>query len=403
MNEYDIMPEGVQSLDERLMESLRPMAASLPESGIMTLVNYGSEKPDLIQFWAGEGDVPTPDFIQQAAIDSLKAGHTFYTYQRGIPPLRQAVAEYLRRHFDVGIDMERVIITGSGMQALMQAIQATAGSGDEVVVVAPVWPNIFAAIQMQDAVPIPVNLAWEAGAWRLDLDQLFDACGPRTSALFINTPGNPTGWIMEPEDMKRVRDFARARDLWIIADEVYSQFVYDRLRVTSFLEVMAPEDRLIVTNTFSKNWSMTGWRVGWVVVPQCLAISQVFENLVQYNTSGVPEFLQHGCIAALNAGDDYVRRLVEQCRQGRDMVCERLGELPQIRLSPPQGAFYLFFQVDGEPDSVAFAKRMVDRANVGLAPGSAFGPGGEGYVRLCYAASHETLRQGVDRLVDALT
>ncbi len=402
MDDYDIMPTGAQSLDERFMESLRPMAANLPESGIMTLVNYGIEKPGLIGFWAGEGDVPTPDFIRQAASNSLNAGHTYYTYQRGIPPLRQAVADYLQRHFDVGIDAERVIITGSGMQALMQTTQAIAGPGDEVVVVAPVWPNIFAAIQMQDAVPKPVNLTWEAGAWRLDLDQLFDACGPRTRALFINTPGNPTGWIMEPEDMVRVRDFARARGLWIIADEVYSQFVYDRLRVTSFLEVMTPEDRLIVTNTFSKNWSMTGWRVGWVVMPQSQAMTKVFENLVQYNTSGVPEFLQNGCIAALNDGDDYVRQLVAQCRQGRDMVCERLGELPQVRLSPPQGAFYLFFQVDGEADSVAFAKRMVDEANVGLAPGSAFGPGGEGYVRLCYAASHETLRQGVDRLVAAL-
>ncbi len=402
MDDYDIVPTGARTLDERLTESLRPMAASLPESGIMTLVNYGVEKPGLIEFWAGEGDVPTPDFIRRAAVNSLNAGHTFYTYQRGIPPLRQAVADYLQRHFEVGIDAERVIITGSGMQALMQAIQAIAGPGDEVVVVGPVWPNIFAAIQMQDAEPKPVNLIWEAGTWRLDLDQLFDACGPRTRALFINTPGNPTGWIMEPEDMVRVRDFARARGLWVIADEVYSQFVYDRLRVTSFLEVMAPEDRLIVTNTFSKNWSMTGWRVGWVVVPQSQAMTQVFENLVQYNTSGVPEFLQHGCMAALNEGDDYVRQLVAQCRQGRDLVCERLGELPQVHLSPPQGAFYLFFQVEGERDSVAFAKRMVDEANVGLAPGSAFGPGGEGYVRLCYAASHETLLKGVDRLVTTL-
>ncbi len=402
MDDYDIAPSGNQTLDELLLESLRPMAAKLPESGIITVVNYGLEKPDLVQFWAGEGDVPTPHFIMQAAIDSLHAGHTFYTYQRGIPPLRQAVANYLGRHFEVEIDMERVIITGSGMQALTLTMQAVAGPGDEVVVVAPVWPNIFAAVQMRDAVPQPVNLTWRDGAWRLDLDQLFDTCGPRTRALFINTPGNPTGWIMEPEDMLRVRDFARTRGLWIIADEVYSQFVYDRLRVTSFLEVMEPEDRLIVTHTFSKNWSMTGWRVGWVVIPQSEAVAQVFENLVQYNTSGVPEFLQRGCIAALNDGDGYVKQLVEQCRRGRDLVCEQLASLPNVRLAPPQGAFYLFFQVDGEQDSLAFAKRMVDEANVGLAPGSAFGPGGEGYLRLCYAASHETLQKGVERLVAAL-
>ena len=387
-----------EELDARLMSTIRPMTATLPESGIMAVVNYGSEKPDLVPFWAGEGDVPTPDFISEAAIAALRQGQTFYTYQRGIPPLRQAVAAYLQRHFEVDVGAERVIVTGSGMQALLQTVQALVGPGDEVVVVSPVWPNIFAAILMQDAVPRAVTLTCEPEAWRLDLDRLFDACGPKTRALFINTPGNPTGWVMDPDDMIRVRDFARARGLWIIADEVYSQFVYDRPRVTSFLELMQPEERLIVTNTFSKNWSMTGWRIGWVVIPQSKALGQVYENLVQYSTSGVPEFLQQGCLAALNHGDAYLAGLVEQCRQGRDLVCEQLAVLPRIRLVRPQGAFYAFFQIEGEHDSMACAKRLVDAANVGLAPGSAFGPGGEGFLRLCFAASHATLQTGVERL-----
>jgi aspartate/methionine/tyrosine aminotransferase len=208
---------------------------------------------------------------------------------------------------------------------------------------------------------------------------------------------------MDPEDMIRVRDFARQRGLWIIADEVYSQFVYDRRRATSFLELMEPGEKLIVTNTFSKNWSMTGWRIGWIVIPRSRALAQVCENLVQYNTSGVPEFLQYGCLKAMNDGDDYVKSMVERCRQGRDIVCEHLAAVPQVRLVPPEGAFYLFFQVDGERDSLALAKRMVDAANVGLAPGSAFGPGGEGFMRICFAASHGTLRTGVERLVATLT
>jgi aspartate/methionine/tyrosine aminotransferase len=378
------------------------MAATLPESGIMAVVNYGDEKPDVIPLWAGEGDEPTPAFICDAAIAALRDGQTFYTYQRGLPPLRQAVADYVRRHFQADVGAERVIITGSGMQAIQLTVQALVGPGDEVVVVSPVWPNIFAAIHMQDAVARAVTLECEADAWRLDLDRLFAACGPKTRALFINTPANPTGWIMEPEDMIRVRDFARARGLWIIADEVYAQFVYDRPRVTSFLEIMAPEERLIVTNTFSKNWSMTGWRLGWVVIPRSKALGQVFENLVQYNTSGVPAFLQHGCLAALNDGDAYLKRLVERCRQARDSVCERLAELSRVRLVRPQGAFYLFFGVVGEPDSMALAKRLVDTANVGLAPGSAFGAGGEGFLRLCFAASHETLHTAMERLVTAL-
>ncbi len=394
---------SAEQLDAHLLSTIRPMAASLPESGIMAVVNYGGEKSGLIPLWAGEGDLPTPNFISEAAIQALREGRTFYTYQRGIPPLRQAVADYLRRHFHTDVDPERVIITGSGMQEIMQTVQALVGPGDEVVAVSPVWPNIFAAVRMQDAVVRTVTLTCEANAWHLDLDRLFDACGPKTKALFINTPGNPTGWIMDTDDMIRVRDFARQHGLWIIADEVYAQFVYDRPRVTSFLELMAPEEKLIITNTFSKNWSMTGWRVGWVVTPRSKALGQVFENLVQYNTSGVAEFLQHGCLKAISDGDAYLQRMVERCQQGRDIVCERLSEVPEVQLIPPQGTFYLFFRMEGESDSMAFAKRLVDEANVGLAPGSAFGPGGEGFIRLCYACSHDTLRTGMDRLVSALT
>jgi aspartate/methionine/tyrosine aminotransferase len=385
------------------LTALRPMAAELPESGIVKVINYGRERPGLIPFWAGEGDLPTPDFISEAAIRALREGHTFYTYQRGIPPLRQAIADYLQRHFAVVVDAERVIVTGSGMQAILLTMQALLGPGDEIVVISPVWPNIFAAIQMQGAIAKPAILKPCTDEWRLDLERLFAACGPKTRALFINTPNNPTGWVMSQADMLRVRDFARERDLWIVADEVYGQFVYDRPRVTSFLELMEPEEKLIVTNTFSKNWSMTGWRVGWVVIPSSEAFAQVYENLVQYNTSGSPAFLQYGCLTAISKGDEYVRNLVERCRQGRDLVCAYLSELPNVRLIRPCGAFYLFFQVEGEADSTAFALHMVDKANVGLAPGAAFGPGGEGFMRLCFAASHATLRTGVERLVAALT
>jgi aspartate/methionine/tyrosine aminotransferase len=378
------------------------MAASLPESGIVKVMNYGRAKPGLIPFWAGEGDLPTPDFISEAAVRALREGHTFYTYQRGIPPLRQAIADYLKRHFEVAVEAERVIVTGSGMQAILMTIEALVGPGDEVVVISPVWPNIFAAIQMQGAITKAVPLQQCEEEWRLDHERLFAACGPNTRVLFINTPNNPTGWVMSSADMLQVRDFARERGLWIVADEVYGQFVYDRPRATSFLEIMEPEEKLIVTNTFSKNWSMTGWRVGWVVIPRSEAVAQVYENLVQYNTSGVPAFLQYGCVTAITEGDQYLRNLVERCRQGREIVCDGLSELSNVHLIRPQGAFYLFFQVQGEDDSSAFAFRMVDKANVGLAPGIAFGPGGEAFMRICFAASHASLRTGVERLAAAL-
>ena len=389
------------------LQAIRPMAASLPESGIIEVVNYGRERPGLIPFWAGEGDLPTPDFICDAAIDALRAGHTFYTYQRGIPELRQAVADYLQRHFAVAVGAERIIIVASGMQGIVETMQAVAGPGDEVVVISPVWPNIYAAIQMQEATAKSVILQADTdnNCWRLDLDQLFDSCNSKTKAIFINTPGNPTGWLMTEADMLAVRDFARQHGIWIIADEVYSQFVYNHHRptATSFLEVTGPDDRLIVTNTFSKNWSMTGWRIGWVVIPQAEVLGQVYENLVQYTTSGVPAFLQHGCVTALNDGDDYIKQLVERCQQGRDIVCTGLTQVPSVSFVHPQSAFYLFFQVANQPDSMALAKHLVDKANVGLSPGVAFGPGGKKFMRICFAASHEMLREGVERLANALS
>ena len=384
------------------LKEIRSMAAGLENSGIVDVFNYGRNRPGLVPFWVGESDLPTPAFISDAAIEALQAGHTFYTYQRGIPQLRQAVADYLGRAFATNIDPERIIITGSGMQGLVETMQLLVGPGDNVVVVAPVWPNIMAAAEMQDASVKPVTLDFTDGVWQLDLERLFAAVGPRTSAIFINSPGNPTGWLLSRDDMIAVRDFCRERDLWIIADEVYNRFVYDQPRGFSFLEIMQPDEKLIVTNTFSKNWLMTGWRVGWVVIPNAPVLGQIYENLVQYNTSGVATFLQYGCIAALEQGDGLVREMVERCRVGRDIVCTALAELPRVEFARPDGAFYVFFRVTGEHDCVAFAKRMVDEANVGLAPGSAFGAGGRGFQRLCFASSHTTLQTGVERLAAAI-
>jgi len=387
-------------LDDYLRDSIGEAAATLPESGIIEVVNYGREREGLVPFWVGEGDVPTPTFICEAAIEALRAGETYYTYQRGIPSLREAIARYHQRHFNIDLDPERVIVTASAMQAMMETMQTLVSAGDEVIVISPVWPNIYACIHMQQAVARSVPLDVDGNEWRLDLEMLFDACNEKTKAIYINTPGNPTGWVMSKDDMLALRDFARERGLWIVADEVYGKFVYDDIGAPSFLEIMQPDERLIVTNSFSKNWAMTGWRVGWVVIPK--GLGQVYENLVQYNTSGVASFLQSGCVVAIDEGDEFIQQQVTRCQTNRDYVCERLQSSPNVRLIKPQGAFYLFFRVDGEPDSVNLAKWLVDDANVGLAPGTAFGAGGEGYVRLCFAPSPETLRTGVERMVEAL-
>jgi aspartate/methionine/tyrosine aminotransferase len=234
----------------------------------------------------------------------------------------------------------------------------------------------------------------------LDLDRLFDACGPRTKLIFINSPGNPTGWTMGTDDMRRVMEFARQRGLWDMSDEVYSRMVYDGSRSPSFLDVSEPDDRLLVINSFSKNWAMSGWRLGWVVAPA--SFGPVYDKMVQFNNSGVPGFIQKAGIAALEQGDGFLADMVERCRIGRDIVCGALGELPRVKVHRPDAAFYAFFSVEGAPDSLALAKRVVDEATIGLAPGAAFGAGGEGYLRLCFASSPERLKIAMERLAPVL-
>jgi aspartate/methionine/tyrosine aminotransferase len=383
-----------------LIDAIQPNIAALPESGIVELVNYAREQEGLIPLWVGEGDLPTPAFIADAAVDALRGGQTFYTYQRGIPPLREAVGNYLSRTYDTTVDPERVFITVGGMQAIKQTIQMLIGPGDEIVMPSPVWPNIFVAAQIMGGAVKPVTLTFGNDGWTLDIEKLFDACTERTKAIFVNTPGNPTGWMMSPENMIALRDFARKRGIWLIADEVYGRLTYEVDHAPSFLEITEPDERVVVVNTFSKNWAMTGWRMGWVVASK--ELGQVYENLIQYNTSGVPTFLQFGALAAMNDGEPFLAEMRERCRAGREIVCDAFDQLPRVRFARPPGTFYLFFKVDGEPDSRALAFKLADQANVGLAPGSAFGEGGDPYLRLCFCMSADKLSEAMDRLSGVL-
>lgn len=383
-----------------MLGRIRQDIATLPESGIVEVVNYGRGKEGLIPLWAGEGDLPTPDFISAAAKQSLDEGETFYTWQRGIPELREALADYHQRIYGGERSDENFYVTGSGMQAIMSAVQCVVGAGDEVLALTPAWPNIFGAVQVAGATTVGVPMQSGEGGWSADLDALFAKRTARTRALFINSPGNPTGVTLSQDQLVAIRDFARAHDLWIIADEVYGRFSFDQAVAPSFLEIMEPEEKLLVVNTFSKNWAMTGWRIGWIVAPQSLG--DVMENLVQYNTSGVPVFSQRGAVAALEEGEEFLAMQVAQVRAVRDLVCTEMATWSRVGAAPPQGAFYLFFSVEGEKDSRSLALRLIDETNVGLAPGGAFGPGGEGCLRLCLAGSPDRFKQALERLQPVL-
>jgi aspartate/methionine/tyrosine aminotransferase len=379
-----------------LLEDLRSHARNAPESGIVAVANYGRGRPGLIPLWVGEGDLPTPPFITDAANRALSAGETFYTWQRGMPELRQALARYHARHFDRPFAEEEFLVTGGGMQAIQLALQATTGAGDEIVYLSPAWPNCAAAAGIAGATPIAVPLGHSDNGWFCDVDKVEAAITPRTTAIFVNSPSNPTGWTADRQTLKAILDLARRHHLWIIADEIYALFFYGGRRAPSFMDIAEAEDRIVYVNTFSKNWAMTGWRMGWLRVHPSL--QQTFENLIQYSTSGVAQFMQRGGVAALDHGDSFLASQIERARQARDLVCAILATASRARISRPQGTFYLFFSIDGVEDSRRGACDIVDEANVGLAPGTAFGLGGEAFFRLCFQRDLHQLEEAATRL-----
>jgi aspartate/methionine/tyrosine aminotransferase len=381
-----------------LIEALRSEARLAPVSGIEAVANYGRERPGLIPLWAGEGDLPTPEFINAAARRGLADGETFYTWQGGIPDLREALARYHRRHFGLTFSADEFIVTIGGMQAICLALAATAGAGDEAIYLTPAWPNFPGAAGVGGAVPVPVRLEQGDNGWFCDVDRIAAAVTPRTKAIFVNTPANPTGWTADRETLQAILDLARRHGLWIIADEIYALFHFGGRRAPSFMDIMQPEDRILFVNTFSKNWAMTGWRIGWLRAHPSLG--RTFENLVQYSTSGVAQFLQRGAIAALDEGDAFLASQIERAQAARDLVCRILGETGRVRFSVPPGAFYLFFSVDGVTDSEKAAFHIVDRANVGLAPGNAFGAAGEGFLRLCFHRRLDQVEDAANRLAE---
>ena len=376
---------------------VRDAIRDLPASRIGEISALGMGDPTVIPLWYGEGDLPTPDFIGAAATAALEAGHTFYTYKAGLPELRSAIADYLTGLYARPTEAERIVVSSSGMNALMLVAEALIDPGDNLVIIAPVWPNIAASVSIMGGEPRLVALdPVPGGGWRLDVERVFAACDSRTRGIFVNSPSNPTGWMISAAQIDELLAFARRRGVWLIADEVYGRIVYGNRPAPSFLDHAAPEDRLIVVNSFSKNWAMTGWRLGWMTIPADLL--PVIEKLVEFNTSGSPTFLQHAGIAAIREGEPFVARFVARCRAARHVAIDALQACRRVEVARPEGAFYAFFRVDGVTDSLAFAKELLARTKVGLAPGNAFGPMGEGYLRLCFARDPQKIAEAVDRL-----
>lgn len=374
----------------------RASLSQIEESKIREVANAGMGMTDLLAFWFGEPDQVTPALIRDAAKRALDGGATFYTQNLGIPPLREAIASYVAR-LHRPTDAAQVAVTSSGVNALMLVYQALFDPADRVVIVTPVWPNVTEGPKILGAAVTRVALHYEHG-WKLDLARLLAALTPGTRAVIINSPNNPTGWTMDRASQEIVLAHCRKLGIWIIADDVYERLYFEPGAncAPSFLDIAEAGDLLISANSFSKSWLMTGWRLGWIVAPPTL--TEVFAKLIEYNTSCAPSFVQQAGIVALEQGETITQEFLARLTTARDFLVGRLASTPGVQVAKPPGAMYLFLGIDGLTDSVAFAKKLVGEAKLGLAPGAAFGLEGEGYLRWCFASSTERLDDGVRRL-----
>jgi aspartate aminotransferase len=369
---------------------------------IRGLANFAMGRENLLAFWFGESDQPTPEFIREAAIKSLRDGETFYSENLGRPYLRRAISAYLTDLHGREIGVERVAVTTSGDSALMLASQLVVVPGDRVVAVTPLWPNAVEIPRVVGAQVACVSLEVRDGRWRLPLERLLDALTPGTRMLIINSPNNPTGWTIEREEQRAILEHCRRLGIWIVADDVYERLVYtEGMRLApSFLGIAEEQDRLIIVNSFSKAWTMTGWRVGWMVVPPVVLTD--LAPLIEYNTSCVADFAQRGAAEAIQHGEAHILQLRRGLAETKDKLTAALRQLPGVEVPEAGGAMYVFMRVAGERDSLRLAERLIDEVGLGLAPGRAFGPEGEGWLRWCYAAKWDKIESGVERLASFL-
>lgn len=389
---------------------MRQAVLNLEESMIRQVANAGMGRGDVLKFWFGESDEVTPAFIREAAIASLQQGETFYAHNLGLPELREAIAGYataLRCAGAAPIGADRIAVTSGGVNALMLAMQALVDAGDEVVAVTPVWPNLTAQPLIMGARLRCVSLRPVRGEWQLDMDELLGAITPQTKLLIVNAPNNPTGWTLSRAEQEVLLAHCRRTGTWILADEVYERLYFEPTEngcAPSFLDIAAPDDRLVVVHSFSKSFLMTGWRLGWLVMPP--AMTPHMGKLVEFNTSCAPVFVQRAALVGLNRTADVTPQLVAHLKTCRDTLVPLLQAVPGVEVSPARGGMYAFFRLADQArfgDSLATAKRLVVDAGLGLAPGNAFmvNPAAEaqGWLRWCFASRDlDRLKQGVERL-----
>ncbi|MFB3828406.1 MAG: pyridoxal phosphate-dependent aminotransferase [Bryobacteraceae bacterium] len=383
------------------MARIAPSLDLVPPSRIRELAEIAMGMDGVYRLYFGESNLPTPDYIKRAAVRAIEEGYTYYTENAGLPSLRRALADHYRRLHGVDLDPAgEIVITASGVQALNVGIRTVLDPGDEALVLTPAWPNGASNVGMCSAVPRHMPLVLGGSRYRVDFAALEAALTPRTRLLIYTSPSNPLGWVASAEEQRGLLEFARRHGLWLLADEVYDRLYYAGERLgdpaPSLLRIATREDAVLVVHSFSKSYCMTGWRVGYLIARRDVAAKAT--QLNEFIVSHAPSIAQKAAETALAEGEDEIVRMLERLRANRDLAMAALAGIPGVTVPKPDGAFYLFPRIDGLVDSFGFCRRLLAETKVGLAPGVAFGEGGEGSVRICYAAERAILEPAMERL-----
>jgi aspartate/methionine/tyrosine aminotransferase len=390
----------MNTVERELLPPYAPSLSRVPYTQIRELGELAMTMDGVLRLYFGESNLPTPRFIVDAAARALADGYTFYSENAGLPALREAIAAQYRRLHGVELDPGReVVVTASGVQALHLAIRSAVDPGDEVVILSPAWPNGAAMVALSHATPVDVPLVLAGERYEIDFDALAAAVTPRTRLILLTSPSNPLGWVVRPDEQQRLLDLCRDRGIWLLADEVYERIYYGGAvgdAAPSILRRCDRDDLVHVVQSFSKTYCMTGWRVGWLVTRA--DVGPKLAQLNEFIVSHAATFTQVAALTALLEGEEELARMVDELRAKRDLCLAALRALPGVTVPDPDGAFYVFPRIDGLTDSFAFCRRLLVEERVGLAPGSAFGAGGEGSVRICYAAERSVLEPALERL-----
>jgi aspartate aminotransferase len=376
-------------------------ALRVPHSRIRELAEIAMSMDGVLKLYFGESNLPTPEYIKRAAQKAMADGYTFYTENAGLPSLRKSLARYYQELQGVEVDpASEIVITASGVQALNLSIRCVIDPGDEALVLTPAWPNGASNVAMANGIPIEIPQPLVGDRYQIDFVALEAAITHRTRMLLYTSPSNPLGWVATVDEQRQLLQFARRHNLWLVADEVYERLNYTGSKpatpAPTILKLATRDDAVIVVQSFSKMYCMTGWRLGWLVARRDLAARAT--QLNEFIVSHAPSFAQRAAESALLWGENALCEMLVRLRENRDFCLAALAKMPGITVPKPDGAFYLFPKIAGATDSFDFCKRLLMETKVGLAPGVAFGAGGEGSVRICYAAERNIVEEAMARL-----